>query len=332
MPCHFPLTAYKGRIINPQTGKRPLAFNTRDGYHDTQLKIACSQCRGCRRDRAKQWALRCLHEASQHKENCFITLTFNDKYINSIGSLEKPASKKGDIPSKFQLFMKRLRIYVSRNVYDPQKGQYVPLKRKHWIRPAPKLLFYHCGEYGSIYGRPHHHACIFNHSFKDKQLWKDNGRNKLYRSPMLEHLWSNPDNGESYGYSSIGDVTYDSAAYVAGYIHKKLNGSKAPDHYQGRQPEYATMSRRPGIGKSWFDKYSSDISNQKALILPGGFNHKIPKYYDRMMELTNPDSYDQIIAERIQRVRAETDNEQHRLYTKSLVEDGRYNLKKRPLE
>jgi len=318
MPCHFPLTAYKGRTINIETGKRPLVFNTRDGYHDTQLKIACGQCRGCRRDRAKQWAVRCLHEASQHKNNCFITLTFNEKYLNPTGTLVK---------EDFQLFMKRLRRqYVPKCPY--KKGTE---DAKQWIADHG-ISYYHCGEYGSIYNRPHHHACLFNHTFTDKTLWKDTGNVKLYRSPSLEKLWADPLTGESYGYSTIGDVTYDSAAYVAGYIHKKLNGSKAPDHYQGRLPEYATMSRRPAIGLRWFEKYSDDIVRQKGLILPGGFNHKVPKYYDRRFELTNPDSYAQIKAERIQRVRAETDNDERRLYVKSQVEDAKFALKSRPLE
>lgn len=318
MPCHFPLTAYKGRIINPETGKRPLAFNTRDGYHDTQLKIACSQCRGCRRDRAKEWAIRCLNEASQHKHNCFITLTFNDKHLNSTGTLVK---------EDFQLFMKRLRkMFVPKCPY--KKGTQ---DAKDWMA-LNGISYYHCGEYGSIYGRPHHHACIFNLNFEDKILWKDTGRVKLYRSPALEKLWSHPDTGESYGYSTVGDVTYDSAAYVAGYIHKKLTGDKAPDHYQGRLPEYSTMSRRPAIGKTWFEKYSDDLVRQNGLVMPGGYRHKVPKYYDRRFELTNPDIYAQIKAERVMNSRGNPDSEPHRLYTRSLVEDGRYNLKKRPLE
>jgi len=144
--------------------------------------------------------------------------------------------------------------------------------------------------------------------------------------------WANPDTGESYGFHTLGEVTYDSAAYVAGYIHKKLNGSKAPDHYQGKFPEYSTMSRRPAIGLNWFQKYSSDIIRQQGLVMPGGYRHKVPKYYDRRFELTDPDSYVQIKADRVQRVREDTDNDERRLYTKSLVEDAKFSLKKRNLE
>lgn len=313
MPCNFPLTAYRGRETNPETGKRPIAFNSSKGYYDTQLKLGCGQCRGCRRDYAKQWAIRCLHEASQFKNNCFITLTFNEKHLNSKGTLVK---------RDFQLFMKRLRkAYDGLEPVTDRKG------KTHY-----PIRYYHCGEYGSIYGRPHHHACIFNFTFTDKILWKEEGPTKLYRSPSLEHLWRHPDTGDSLGYSTIGDVTYHSACYVAGYISKKITGNKAPDHYQGRLPEYCTMSRRPGIGQAWFDKYSSDIvRNEGSLVLPGGFHHKTPKYYDRQFELTQPENFAEIKAKRVMNNRDNPDNEQRRLYVRQLVEDGKYSLKKRKL-
>lgn len=313
MSCKFPLTAYRGRETNPETGKRPLSFNSSKGFYDTQLKIACGQCRACRRDYAKEWAIRCLHEASRFKNNCFITLTFNDKHINSTGTLVK---------EDFQLFMKRFRkAYTG----------YEPVTDRNGKTHYP-IRYYHCGEYGSINGRPHHHACIFNFSFTDKILWKDDGRVKLYRSPSLERLWSHPITGDSYGYSTVGDVTYDSACYVAGYVSKKITGDKAPDHYQGRQPEYCTMSRRPGIGQSWFDKYSDDIKrNSGSLVMPGGFKHRLPKYYDKQFEITDLDAFKDIKAHRAEVVRNQTDNDQRRLYTKQLVEDGKYALKKRKL-
>jgi len=317
MPCHYPLTAYRGRTINPETGKRPLAFSTRDGYHDTQLKIACGQCRGCRRSHAREWATRCVHEASQYKNNCFITLTFNEKYLNSTGTLVK---------EDFQLFMKRLRKqFVPKNPHKKGTADHDKWIKEHGIR------YYHCGEYGTIHGRPHHHACLFNHNFTDKVLWKETNGIRLFRSPTLESLWSDPITGDSYGYSTIGDVTYDSAAYVAGYIDKKISGIKAPDHYQGRQPEYSTMSRRPAIGKGWLEKYSQDLIQSQGLILPGGYKHKVPKYYDKHLELTNPEEYANMKALRIMKTRDNPDGDQRRLHVRQMVEDGKYSLKKKTL-
>ena len=117
-----------------------------------------------------------------YDDNCFITLTYSNQHIPADGSLDVRV---------FQKFMKRLRK-----------------------RFGDGIRFYHCGEYGSLLGRPHYHACLFNFDFPDKYLWKENNGQKLYRSPSLEELWP-------YGYSSIGTVTFESAAYVARYILKR---------------------------------------------------------------------------------------------------------------
>ncbi|MEO5355656.1 MAG: hypothetical protein H7835_21005, partial [Magnetococcus sp. XQGC-1] len=88
------------------------------------------QCVGCRLERSRQWAIRVMHEASQHEHNCFITLTYNDDNLPANGSLNY---------RHFQNFMKRLRKY------------YVEFT----------VRFYMCGEYGENFARPHYHACIF---------------------------------------------------------------------------------------------------------------------------------------------------------------------------
>ena len=178
MPCYHPLLGYRSSDINPETGKRSIVFTPLDSCGIT-VTIPCGQCIGCRLERSRQWAIRCMHEAQMHDANSFITLTFNDQYVNSDRSL---------VVSDFQKFMKRLRKAVS-----PQK-----------------IRYYHCGEYGEQTARPHHHACIFGYDFPDKKLWQIKYGNKLYRSDFLEKLWSDPETGESFGYSAIGDVTFDS--------------------------------------------------------------------------------------------------------------------------
>lgn len=203
--------------------------------------------------------MRCIHEASLYKKNCFITLTYNDENLPEDRSLNV---------KHYQLFMKRLRKKYGENI-----------------------RFFHCGEYGEQYGRPHYHACIFNHDFADRRLWKVQNGVSLYTSSDLDSLWG-------LGFCSVGDVTYESAAYVARYILKKITGKEADDHYTYvdystgqvflRKAEYTTMSRRPGIGRGWFDKYHRDvfpldrvIINQKAV--------KPPKYYDSLYERHSPE-------------------------------------------
>ena len=74
-----------------------------------------------------------------------------------------------------------------------------------------------CGEYGDKLGRPHYHAIIFGVTFVDKKLWSIRRGNNLYRSATLEKLWP-------YGFSSIGTVNFETAAYVARYVTKKITG------------------------------------------------------------------------------------------------------------
>lgn len=96
MTCFYPLSAYQlpaGTIVFHDTGAgRP-------------LKLPCGQCIGCRLERSKQWATRCVHEASLYPDNSFITLTYNDESCPSDAGLRH---------RDFQLFMKRLRSYYSK--------------------------------------------------------------------------------------------------------------------------------------------------------------------------------------------------------------------------
>ena len=72
MPCYNPLLAYRenGKIIF----NKPFPFAK--GFN-----LPCGQCIGCKLSYARQWAIRCLHEAQMHESNCFITLTFNDEHL-----------------------------------------------------------------------------------------------------------------------------------------------------------------------------------------------------------------------------------------------------------
>jgi len=154
------------------------------------------------------------------------------------------------------------------------------------------VRFYMCGEYGSDFDRPHFHACIFGFDFDDKSFWKktDSG-SALYRSASLERLWP-------YGFSSIGEVTFESAAYVARYIMKKINGDLADDHYStvdqatgeiiNRRPEFTKMSLKPGIGAGWFSKWEMDVYPHDFVVVRGR-KVRPPRYYDKLLSLKAPD-------------------------------------------
>jgi len=211
-------------------------------------------------------------------ENCFITLTYAPEHLPKDKSIEKRT---------LQLFIKRLRKHL--------KGK--------------EIKFYACGEYGDKKGRPHYHACIFGHDFKDKVLFRFNnsGDNKgyvkqginspLYTSPTLERLWR-------FGFSTIGEVTIESAGYVARYILKKITGEKANEYYQNKTPEFALMSRRPGIGKKWFKKYHTDVY-PKDFFTINGVKCKPPRYYDDLLKKRNPDLHIRIKKKRREKAKEE---------------------------
>lgn len=259
MKCTRPIDAYRSKIVN-ESGKRGIVFNPKDGLIDMPLRIPCGQCIGCRLERSRQWAIRCVHEAKMHKENCFITLTYSEE--------RKPLSPGGDSldVSEFQKFMKRLR------------------------KKYGKIRYFHCGEYGEINQRPHYHACLFGFVPPDRELWKDSRGNKLYVSQSLNKIWNN-------GYCIIGDVTFDSAAYVARYITKKITGEKAKDHYNGRKPEYTTMSRRPGIGYDFYKKYKKEIFDNDSVIM-NGKEIQPPGYYYNQFEIDNPEKFRKVQIDR----------------------------------
>ena len=262
MSCYHPLKAYRSKDGKTAKGTWPVTFNINEAYSDLPLTLPCGQCIGCRLERSRQWAIRCVHEASTHEKNCFITLTFDQEHLDPSGSLVK---------SDFQKFMKRLRKAT-----------------------GSQIRYFHCGEYGEQLGRPHHHACLFGFDFDDKELLVA-GDNPLYTSELLSKIWP-------YGHAVIGSVTFESAAYVARYVTKKITGPAAEEHYKGKLPEYTTMSRRPGIGYKWFEQFCSDVYPQDEVIIRGK-TCRPPRFYDKTLDKYLPEYYKQIQGERQKRSR-----------------------------
>ena len=136
--------------------------------------------------------MRCMHEKQSHERSAFITLTYDEEHLPQDGGLDV---------SHFQKFMKRLR------------------------KKRGKVRFFHCGEYGDMKGRPHYHAILFGIDFWDDQvLVEEKNDNPYYISAELAQLWP-------FGQHRIGEVTFESSAYVARYIMKKITGKQAPEHY-----------------------------------------------------------------------------------------------------
>lgn len=273
MTCYFPMDAWR---VEGQS--RLMFYEPHRQYIREKLQVPCGQCVGCRLERSRQWAIRCIHEAQMHPHNCFITLTYNNEHLPYPPSLDV---------RDWQLFMKRLRKRFGKNI-----------------------RFFHCGEYGEQFGRPHYHACLFNFDFPDKTLFKEVNGNRLYISKALSELWP-------YGFSTIGDVTFESAAYVARYIMKKVTGKKADEHYEKidprtgeiyiAKPEYVTMSRRSGIGASWYDRFSSDVYPNDYVIVRGR-KMRPPRYYDNRLKIASPLDFEEIHFQRWENSKIHVDN------------------------
>ncbi|WNK13973.1 MAG: replication initiator protein [Microvirus sp.] len=257
MPCYFPLHAYRGK--SNEVDKIKITFRRGNSWRGVKLDLPCGQCIGCRLERSRQWAVRCMHEASLYEDNSFLTLTYDDAHLPSNLSLVK---------SHFQDFVKRLRKSI-----------------------APKRVrYYHCGEYGDTLGRPHYHALLFNHDFEDKKFFSTRGGNTVYSSEELSRLWPK-------GFAVTGGVSFDSAAYVARYIMKKVTGDFAGRHYGDRLPEYTTMSRRPGIGAGWFSKYAADVFPLDRVVVRGK-ETRPPRFYDRLLQKVDRALYEKIKIDR----------------------------------
>lgn len=249
-------------------GKRRVEFKFKEAFHDLPVAVPCGKCKGCKLERSREWAVRCVHEAQLWKSNCFVTLTYNDEHLPRLAD-GLPTLRKED----FVLFMKRLR------------------------KVKPGVRFLQAGEYGKL-GRPHHHAILFNCDFEDKEFLNERRIGRIFRSAELESLWP-------IGYSSVALFAFESAAYVARYTLKKVYGDDAAAFYRGRVPEYMTMSRRPGIGAGWFKKYMGDVFPADRVVVYRNLFPvlgKPPRYYDELYRRVNPEGFAEMKRRRIKAI------------------------------
>jgi len=304
------------------SGKRGIVFNKEKGFSDIKVVVPCGKCDGCRADRAKQWAVRCLHEAEMHTDNSFLTLTYDDENI--------PYNKSVSV-REIQLFMKKLRKYVDKNSVASARTASVNLLPQG-SASGKKIRFYACGEYGEKLSRPHYHVLLFGYDFPDKEYYKNNGENRLYTSESLSKIWGK-------GFCLIGDVTFGSAVYVARYIMKKKFGGGAYEHYADvdiesgevlveRQSEFVVMSRRPGIGRSWYEKFGRDVHSPVSdEVVVAGRQIRPPRYYDDLLESEDPKLYARIKSFRLRnQARAREDNTDRRLADKAAVFEAKKKL------
>lgn len=277
------------------------------------LQLRCGQCIHCKLERSRQWALRQMCEVQMHSANSFITLTFDEKKTANRRLLFSLDYRE------FQLFLKRAR------------------------KECGPFRYFVAGEYGEKFLRPHYHACLFGLGFDDREYLRelDSGF-KLYRSALLEKLWP-------FGFSSVADVSFETAAYVARYCVKKITGPRAEDHYIGmdsetgeffrKTPEFCRMSlgreKGHGLGMPWISKYKSSVYREDGTAFMwqrGGIKMRPPKAFDLYLRDHFPIEFDDVQFERMKLgLTLRDDSTPERLAVQEIVTRARLSFKQRKI-
>lgn len=287
-----------------------------------KILLPCRQCIGCRLDHSVMWATRCMHESKSYEENTFITLTYSDEQLPRDKSL---------CLRHVQLFLKRLRKHIGSKIKVFYCGEYSPPRLKY-TRFDVDL------EYQDEGRRPHYHALIFGYQFPDQKLWSVRDDIRIYTSDALARLWQ-------YGFSTTGNLTFESAAYVARYSLKKINGKQRNqpdpitglthyeriDDYTGQiyevEQEFAHMSN--GIGRDFLHRYMGDIYPHDHCVVNGS-ELRPPRYYDDIYDSLPGSQLEAIKAKRIERMHKHlADNTPARLRQREKVKEAQVKMLKR---
>lgn len=317
MFCDSATVAYRLVGINPDTGKnyKPFKFfpfKTDDALVEAYnscpkgcevLLLPCNRCMLCTGRYRRHWVLRCQHELHFHERSCFLTLTVDDEHLDFVFPKLSRKVVSHDLRSSwietsrwnslchkpFQDFMKRLRITLQRG-YKYGVDQFYQVDKP--------IRYYMCGEYGDNTHRPHYHCILFGVHPPDTQLLLF--RPGLGVSPLFTRLWP-------FGYHTVATVSPQCISYVAGYVDKKMDDARMDWVDNFVAPEYVCMSRRPGLGgKFWNQFHDTDLYPENddgtfpriyACLGKDG-KVKMPKYYDDLLALHDPEKFVRLSAYR----------------------------------
>lgn len=263
------------RTVGFQADGKTIAWSQKQSSKEfASFQLPCGKCIECRLDYARQWAIRCVHEAQMHDENCFITLTYSDENLKSTKLIYED----------FQKFMKRLRF----------------------ANPNREIGCFVTGEYGDKTKRPHWHALLFNWRPQDSVLARHTDRgDRVYSSVQLDKLWG-------HGITELGSVTFESAGYCARYAAKKLGHGKDNSHeydpISKKSSKYAIGKK--WLEKNWPDIFLYG----NVVLPDGRSIGSIPRYYERWFKENHPEEYFRYVTkvkiEKIERAAARAKEEE----------------------
>lgn len=264
MACFYPI-----QMFQLESGRVTQDSNAVDIVRS--FPAPCRRCLGCANDEKIEWGLRGMHEAKMHRFSAFCTFTYGDLYL---------PPNENCCYAHFQTFMKDLRAHTPGSVYSYMANT----------------------EYGGRTHRPHAHANIFGLFPDDAKLYAKPNGNNLYTSKSLDELWGR-------GSVKFGQVTVGTAVYVGSHLAAKID----TDAYIARRlwtdpetgevilrcPEEFHASKRPAIGKRWYDAYGAHTRAHDFVLDSRGCRLPVPALYDRWHKELDPAGLEEVKAARL---------------------------------
>lgn len=323
MPCYHPLkgfllpkfpgddknqikvTGYDVMAVrkHPSGAWYPTAEEVGDGKNvvSEYIDIPCGKCVGCRLEYSRQWADRCLMELQEHEKAYFLTLTYDDnhlpykEFVTPTGEvIPCPDYGRSAFTPSPQLDLETGEVHTCATLHKRD----IQLFHKRLRKELGNVRYFTAGEYGDHTKRPHYHSIEFGLEIPDLKRYKYVNGYWLYTSETLDRIWQN-------GGVIIGDCTWETCAYTARYVMKKANG-ELKDVYSnlGIIPEFVVMSRRPGIGRAYFDKHGEELYHFRTRPLNDSGGSRLVRssnrYFDSLLGNRNPELLKEIKAKRIE--------------------------------
>lgn len=246
--------------------------------------MPCGKCEGCRKSRAREWALRCKLESSGHQSTAFLTLTYNDEHLPHTLSKQHYAD-----------FIRQLR-------------------KQHAKRHQTTGLIRHfgSGEYGEQNQRPHYHALIFGLHISERDL-VEQAWNKGFTT--VEEV---TDARIAYcaGYTSK-KLAYRDRVHGSAIIDYETG------EYLGKwQSPFLQMSRNPGIGYTAAMRHAK--SWRHFAVHQDGYRIPVPRYYhDAWLLTATPEQIEQLVEEKL-RYALNRDTSQARLDAQEQIDKAQH--------
>lgn len=230
--------------------------------HGQIIPLPCGKCLACRKSKAREWAVRCVLEATEYEDNCFITLTYDDKFY--FNYREK---FKEDLIN----FFKR-------------------------VRKDFEFRYFACCERGTEKGRYHFHALLFGVDLTKKQLekyWKfgfvDSGSltagscfyvsqyvdKKIFQTEDFGFITMSTHPGLGYGYFK---KHMDVVKY--GQVHGSFGANKTPRYFE----KLYSVLNDSDLSEFKDDRLSKAKAKQLHEMLVHGLD-RVEKLYDYQAEI-----------------------------------------------